>query len=72
MTPTARARSVDPDTAVGTRVNLAARLCSSATDGEVLASHRTVELAGADDAEPRGSVQVKGLSAEQEIYAILT
>jgi class 3 adenylate cyclase len=59
-------------TAVGTAVNLASRLCSSATDGEILAAQRTVELAQVDEVEPRGSVQVKGLSAEQEIYAVLT
>ena len=57
--------------AVGTAVNLAARLCSTALDGEIIASHRTVELAEADGVEARGSIKVKGLSAEQEVYAVL-
>jgi class 3 adenylate cyclase len=58
-------------TAVGTAVNLAARLCSAAADGEILVDHRTVELAGAEDVTSRGSIQVKELSAEQQIYAVL-
>ena len=52
-------------TAVGTAVNLAARLCSAALDGEILASHSTVELAQCDCLELRGAIQLKGLSAEQ-------
>ena len=58
-------------TAVGTAVNLAARLCSAAADGEILVDHRTVELAGTDDVAPRGSLQVKGLSSDQAVYAVL-
>jgi adenylate cyclase len=57
--------------AVGTAVNLAARLCSAALDGEILASHSTVELAQCDDVEARGAIQLKGLSAEQQVYAVL-
>jgi adenylate cyclase len=57
-------------TAVGIAVNLAARLCSQALDGEILVSHRTVELAEYDKVIPRGSIQVKGLRSEQEIFAI--
>jgi class 3 adenylate cyclase len=56
-------------TAVGMAVNLASRLCSAAVDGEILLDHRTVELAGAEAVKPRGSMQVKGLTAAQAVYA---
>lgn len=58
-------------TAVGTPVNLSARLCAAATNGEILVDHRTVVLARAEDVQPRGSMQVKGLSAAQPVYAVL-
>jgi adenylate cyclase len=56
-------------TAVGMAVNLASRLCSAAVDGEILLDHRTVELASAEHVKPRGSMQVKGLTAAQAVYA---
>ena len=58
-------------TAVGMAVNLAARLCAAAVDGEILLDHRTVELASAEGVTPRGSMQVKGLAAAQAVYAVV-
>ena len=47
--------------AVGPAVNLAARLCSIARDGEVLADERTAELARSVTLVARGTVPVKGV-----------
>ncbi len=57
-------------TAVGLAVNLASRLCSAAVDGEILVDHRTVELASAENVQARGSMEVKGLSLAQAVYAL--
>jgi adenylate cyclase len=57
-------------TAVGTAVNVAARLCSSAVDGETLVDQATVELAGIDGLTPRGNMSIKGLSAEHMVYSL--
>ncbi|MGH8461837.1 MAG: adenylate/guanylate cyclase domain-containing protein [Stenotrophobium sp.] len=48
-------------TAVGSTINLAARLCEKALDREILVGPRTVELAGAAGLESRGRLQFKGL-----------
>lgn len=46
--------------AVGPAVNLAARLCARARDGEILVDGRTAELSGST-LEQRGSLSLKGL-----------
>ena len=48
-------------TAVGPAVNMAARLCSQAKDGEILVDARIAELAGASGLEQRGTLSVKGM-----------
>jgi class 3 adenylate cyclase len=58
-------------TAVGAAVNLAARLCSAAADGEILVDERTAELTGINGLEPRGAMQLKGLSHEVAVFAVL-
>lgn len=60
-------------TVLGDRVNLAARLCSLAGEGEVLVDGHTMgvlpeELRG----KPHGSVEVRGFRAEVEIWSLAT
>lgn len=57
-------------TAVGTPVNLAARLCSAARTGEVLIDERTVHLAGDDRVVRRDPMQIKGLSGMQAVFGL--
>jgi class 3 adenylate cyclase len=57
-------------TAVGTAVNIASRLCSAATDGEILVDQSTVDVAGIDGLSSRGSMPIKGLIADHQIYAV--
>jgi len=57
-------------TAVGTAVNVAARLCAHAGDGETLVDQATVDLAGGTGLSPRGEMQIKGLSVGHMIYAL--
>jgi adenylate cyclase len=57
-------------TAVGTAVNVAARLCAAAADGETLVDQATVELAGVDGLTSRGNMSIKGLAAEHMVYAL--
>jgi class 3 adenylate cyclase len=57
-------------TAVGAPVNLAARLCSAAADGEILVDERTAQMAGPNGLEPRGTMQLKGLSHEVAVFAV--
>ena len=59
-------------TAIGTVVNLAARLCGEAAGGEVLASERVVApLAGTIVTESAGSIELKGMSRSVAIYRVL-
>jgi class 3 adenylate cyclase len=59
-------------TAVGTVVNLAARLCGEAAPGEVLVDQRTYEAVSARvAAEPR-AVPVKGLGDAVRVYSVAT
>ena len=59
---------------MGTPVNLAARLCQQATDGEILVSERTVEIAGLQAAqmgiEVRSPVPMKGFSEPVGHFAL--
>lgn len=57
-------------TAVGSTVNLAARLCSAAHAGEVLVAERTAELAGDADLTPRDPMMIKGFSRPQPVFAL--
>lgn len=59
-------------TASGTAVNLAARLCDLAEDGEILLSPRA-NTAIEDDfsSEPTGEVTLKGISAPVEVFRLL-
>jgi adenylate cyclase len=57
-------------TAVGNAVNIAARLCSAAGDGETLVGQATAGLAPTHGLRPRGSMQIKGLSADHSVYAL--
>lgn len=48
-------------TAIGPAVNLAARLCAHARDGEILVGARTAELAGSSGLEAREAISLKGM-----------
>lgn len=56
-------------TAIGTAVNLAARLCSAAAAGEVLVDEGAARLGTAPVVE-RGPMEVKGLAGEQLVFAL--
>jgi class 3 adenylate cyclase len=47
-----------------------ARLCSAARDGEILVEERTAELVGTNGLEPRGAMQLKGLTSEVAVFAV--
>lgn len=55
-------------TAIGPAVNMAARLCSQALDGEILVDARTAQLVKAAGLEQRGLLPLKGLG-EVTYYA---
>jgi len=57
-------------TAVGSAVNLAARLCDQAAHGEILVAEGTAELAGEIGLQPRAPLAVKGYDAPVRNYAI--
>jgi class 3 adenylate cyclase len=57
-------------TAVGTPVNLAARLCSAASAGEVLIDANAARLSHAANARNRGEMQFKGFAHPQQIFAV--
>jgi GAF domain-containing protein len=60
-------------TASGTAVNLAARLCDQAKDGEILLSPRAYTAVEDDfDAEPVGELTLKGIHAPVEVFRVLT
>ena len=59
-------------TASGTVVNLAARLCEEAEDGEILISPRC--YASVEDdcrAQARGELHLKGIAAPVEVYRVV-
>jgi adenylate cyclase len=59
-------------TAIGTVVNVAARLCGQADGGEVLAAERVVvALADAVVSEPAGEVELKGMTRPVAIHRVL-
>jgi hypothetical protein len=57
--------------ASGTAVNLAARLCDEAADGEILLSPRAYAAVEDDfTAESKGEISLKGISAPVEIFRV--
>jgi class 3 adenylate cyclase len=53
-------------------VNIAARLCDRAADGEILLSQRAyVDVESTVDAEPLGAFELKGVRNEIETYRVL-
>jgi adenylate cyclase len=58
-------------TVIGDAVNIAQRLQSEASGGEIVASASTVEAAAVDDAELIGSRSVKGREEPVEVFRIL-
>ncbi|MEP0941970.1 MAG: GAF domain-containing protein [Rhizobiaceae bacterium] len=60
-------------TASGTAVNLAARLCDRAEDGEILMSPRAyTAVEDVFAAEPTGEIKLKGIREPVEIYRLLS
>lgn len=57
-------------TAVGSPVNLSARLCEEAKDQEILIAPRTAELAGVSTLEVRETPVMKGFGQLEQIYAM--
>lgn len=58
-------------TASGTAVNLAARLCDKASDGEILLSPRAYAAVEEDfAAEPIGEISLKGIHAPVEVFRV--
>ncbi|MDH3580096.1 MAG: PAS-domain containing protein [Hyphomicrobiales bacterium] len=59
-------------TIIGNGVNLASRLESSATPGQILTSYETYALVrDLVSFEPRGQIQVKGIAASIETYQVI-
>ncbi|MGQ0529774.1 MAG: adenylate/guanylate cyclase domain-containing protein [Panacagrimonas sp.] len=56
-------------TAVGPAVNMAARLCAQAKDGEILVDARAAQLAGSSGLQSRGALAFKGMP-EAEHFAL--
>lgn len=58
-------------TASGTTVNMAARLCDKASDGEILLSPRAYAAVEEDfAAEPIGEISLKGIHAPVEVFRV--
>jgi class 3 adenylate cyclase len=59
-------------TAIGGAVNVAARLCDKAVDGQILLSQRAyVDVEPMVEAEPLGAFELKDVRNEVEIYSVL-
>jgi class 3 adenylate cyclase len=59
-------------TAIGGAVNLAARLCDKAVDGQILLSQRAyVDVESLVDAELLGTFELKGVRNQVETYSVL-
>lgn len=59
-------------TANGNVVNLAARLCDAAKDGQILINHKAfVEVEQKVEAEPTGNLSLKGFSGDIRAYNVL-
>jgi class 3 adenylate cyclase len=58
-------------TASGTAVNLAARLCDHANDGDILLSPRAFRtVKGRINAEPAGEISLKGIQAPVDVFRV--
>ena len=58
-------------TASGTAVNLAARLCDQAEDGDILLSPRAaIAVEDRFQTEPAGEMELKGISAPVEVSRV--
>ena len=59
-------------TAIGNAVNIAARLCDRAEDGEILIDHRAqVEIEDKAEAEALGALDLKGVGKPVDAYRII-
>lgn len=59
-------------TANGNAVNLCARLCDEAGDGQILIDHKTyVEIEDRVEVEPVGELGLKGFSGKTRVYNLL-
>ena len=59
-------------TANGNAVNLSARLCDEAGDGQILLNHRTyVEIEDRAEVEPVGELELKGFGGKTRVYNLL-
>jgi class 3 adenylate cyclase len=58
-------------TAVGTAVNLAARLCAAADDGSILVDGQAASFNSAS-CEPHGELSLKGLSTPLPVFRCRT
>lgn len=59
-------------TANGNVVNLAARFCDQAADGEILISHKAcIEVEDEVQAEPAGEFEAKGFRAPVKVYRVI-
>jgi adenylate cyclase len=59
-------------TAVGTPVNLAARLCSRAEAGQTLVAEATAAASTSPDLVERGAVELKGLTGSLAVFELAT
>jgi class 3 adenylate cyclase len=58
-------------TAIGNVVNLAARLCDQAGDGEILINRRIfVDIDGEENVEPRGMLKLKGFEKPIDVFRL--
>jgi class 3 adenylate cyclase len=58
-------------TAIGGAVNIAARICDRAVDGQILMSHRAfLDVERMVDAEPLGALELKGVRNEVQVYSV--
>lgn len=55
---------------MGSTVNLAARLCAGAADGEILVDQRTVAYVGETGLSVRAPVRVKGITEPVPHFAL--
>jgi len=57
-------------TGIGMPVNLAARLCRTASAGEILIDAEAVRLSNDESVRSRGEMKIKGFSDKQQIFAL--
>jgi adenylate cyclase len=57
-------------TAIGTAVNLSARLCAKAGAGQILCDSETALSAGDPDVQEQGHLEIKGFTEPQPVFAV--